>query len=244
MQKPIIELKNVVKEFHSRIRPHSSMDVLFPKYRTNIAVNNIGLDVFEGEIFGLLGPNGAGKTTLIKLITGILSPTDGSILIEGSSVDSKKRDMGLMLGYEMIYYRITGYDNLKYFGRLYGVQKLEDRIVELNNLFGLKESLFDYVENYSIGMKSKLALARALIHNPKILFLDEPTLGLDPNISQKIREEIKNMKKTVILTTHYLDEAQELCDRIALMSEGKIIALERKENFGKIIELFSSLGEK
>jgi len=244
LQKNLIELRKVVKEFHSRIRPHSSMDVLFPKYRANIAVNNVDLDVFEGEILGLLGPNGAGKTTLIKLMTGILSPTDGGILIEGSPVDSKKRDIGLMLGYEMIYYRITGYDNLKYFGRLYGVQNLEGRIVELNNFFGLKESLFDYVENYSIGMKSKLALARALIHDPKILFLDEPTLGLDPNISVKIREEIKNTKKTVILTTHYMEEAQELCDRIALMNEGKIIALEKKENFTKIIETFSKLGEK
>jgi len=199
--------------------------------------------VFEGETLGLLGPNGAGKTTLIKLITGILEPTDGTIKINGKPPEQEKMNIGLMLGYEMIYYRMTGYDNLKYFGRIYGVNNLEQRIDELGKMLGLNEELFDFVENYSIGMKSKLALARCLIHEPKILVLDEPTLGLDPNIAERMRKEIKDMNKTILLTTHYMEEAEELCDRIALMSQGKIIAVESKESFHKIMELFSSLGE-
>lgn len=240
---PVIKVKDAVKEFRSRVKVKSSLDLLFPKHKTILAVNEVDLEVFEGETIGLLGPNGAGKTTLIKLITGILEPTDGSIQVNGNPPEQEKMNIGLMLGYEMIYYRMTGYDNLKYFGRIYGVKNLEQRIDELGKMLGLNEELFDFVENYSIGMKSKLALARCLIQSPSILILDEPTLGLDPNIAERMRNEIKKMNKTILLTTHYMEEAQEMCDRIALMSQGKIIAVEPKENFQKIIELFSSLGE-
>ncbi len=242
-EKAVIKVSKAVKEFSSMVKARSSWDLLFPKHKTILAVNGVDLEVFEGEILGLLGPNGAGKTTLIKLITGILEPTDGTIQVNGRSPEQEKLNIGLMLGYEMIYYRLTGYDNLKYFGRIYGVKNLEERIDELNKMLGLNEALFDFVENYSIGMKSKLALSRCLIHDPKILILDEPTLGLDPNISEKMRQEIKKMNKTILLTTHYLEEAQELCDRIALMDKGKIIAVESKENFQKVREIFSSLGE-
>jgi ABC-2 type transport system ATP-binding protein len=240
----IIEIKNLRKEFRTSLNPRTAIEFFFPRKRTTIAVNSLNLDVFKGETLGLLGPNGAGKTTLIKLLTGILYPTSGETLIKGKPVDQQKKIIGLMLGNEMIYYRMTGYDNLKYFARIYKIKEFDARIKELSELLGLNDFLFEYVENYSLGTKSKLALARALIHDPEIVILDEPTLGLDINVSERIRKHIKEMNKTVILTTHYEKEARELCDRIALMNEGKIIQIETKENFDKIISTFIELGER
>jgi ABC-2 type transport system ATP-binding protein len=244
MNEKIIETRNLRKEFKSSLNPNSISEFFFPKHKTTIAVNSVDLDVFKGETLGLLGPNGAGKTTLIKLLTGILYPTSGEILIKGKPVEQQKSLIGIMLGYEMIYYRLSGYDNLKYFARLYKIKDFDSRIKELSSFLGFEEYLYDYVENYSLGAKSKLALARALIHDPEILVLDEPTLGLDINISEKIRKYIKKMDKTIILTTHYEKEARELCDRIALMAEGKIIEIENKGNFDKTIKTFIGLGGK
>ncbi|PJA19144.1 MAG: daunorubicin ABC transporter ATP-binding protein, partial [Candidatus Diapherotrites archaeon CG_4_10_14_0_2_um_filter_31_5] len=184
------------------------------------------------------------KTTLIKLLAGILYPTSGEIKIFQRPVDEQKINIGLMLGYGLIYYRMTGYDNLKYFARIYRVKDFDSRIMELAELFDFKDYLYDYVENYSLGTKSKLTLARALIHDPEILILDEPTLGLDINVSEKIRKYIKGLDKTILLTTHYEKEAQELCDRIALMSEGRLVKLEQKEKFDEVINSFTKLGEK
>jgi ABC-2 type transport system ATP-binding protein len=149
-----------------------------------------------------------------------------------------------MLGYEMIYYRMTGYDNLKYFAKIYGVKGFEKRIKELSHFLELDDFLYDFVENYSIGMKSKLALARSLINDPKILFLDEPTLGLDVNISDKIRDYIKSLTRTVIITTHYLEEAKELCGRIALMNKGRIEKIFQKDEFSNLEEKFAEIGRE
>ena len=230
----IIEIRNLRKEFRTSLNPNNLLEFFFPKHKTTIAVNSLNLDLFKGETLGLLGPNGAGKTTLIKLISGILYPSSGEIKVMGRPIEEQKKHIGLMLGYEMIYHRISGYDNLKYFARIYQIKDFDSRINELAELLEFKDCLFDYVENYSLGTKSKLALARALIHNPEILILDEPTLGLDINISEKIRKHILEMDKTIILTTHYEKEARELCDRIVLINEGKIIETEEKADFDKI----------
>jgi ABC-2 type transport system ATP-binding protein len=228
----MIEAKNIVKEFKYKIPSKNKVrDFFFPKFKHFNAVDNVSLKVRKGEIFGLVGPNGAGKTTLIKILTGLLSPTMGEVLIEGNSIEKEKQFIGLMLGNEMIYYRMTGFDNLKYFAKLYNVKNYEKKIRELAEMLGLTNWLSSFVENYSQGMKSKLALARALINDPKILFLDEPTVGLDPQISNKIRKKIKEMHKTVFLTTHNLSEAVELCSRIAVMNKGKIISIDHPKNF-------------
>jgi len=242
MPEKIIEIRNLRKEFRTSLNPRNLTEFFFPKHKTVIAVDKLDLDIFKGETIGLLGPNGAGKTTLIKLITGILFATSGEIKIKGKNIEEQKRIIGLMLGTEMIYYRMTGYDNLKYFARLYKIKDFESRIKELSELLEFTDYLHDYVENYSLGTKSKLALARALIHDPEIVILDEPTLGLDINISAKIRDYIRQMNKTVILTTHYEKESRELCDRIALISEGKIIKLVTKENFDEVMKKFVELG--
>ncbi len=243
MDEKIIEIKNLRKEFKTSLNPVSLIEFFFPKHRTTIAVDSLNLDIFKGETLGLLGPNGAGKTTLIKLITGILYPTSGETKIKGKQIEEQKKIIGLMLGYDMIYYRMTGYDNLKYFARIYKIKDFDSRIKELSELLEFKDYLFEYVENYSLGTKSKLALARAMIHAPEILILDEPTLGLDINVSEKIRGHIQNLGKTIILTTHYEKEAIELCDRIALINNGKIIRLEKKEKFNELLKEFSELGE-
>lgn len=239
-----IEIKNLRKEFRTSLNPQNLIEFFFPRHKTTVAVDSFNLDISRGETLGLLGPNGAGKTTLIKLMTGILYPTSGEIKIFQRQVDEQKINIGLMLGYGLIYYRMTGYDNLKYFARIYRVKDFDSRITELSEMFDFKDYLYDYVENYSLGTKSKLTLARALIHDPEILILDEPTLGLDINVSEKIRKYIKGLNKTVLLTTHYEKEAHELCNRIALMDEGRLIKLEQKEKFDEVINAFTKLGDK
>lgn len=242
MQETAIEIRNLRKEFRTSLNPQNLTEFFFPKHKTTIAVDALNLDIFKGETIGLLGPNGAGKTTLIKLVSGILFPTSGEIKIMGKPIEEQKIRVGLMLGCELIYRRLTGYDNLKYFARIYKMKEFHERIIELSKKLEFHDYLYDYVENYSLGTRSKLALARALIHDPEILILDEPTLGLDFNIAEKIRNYIKEMNKTVILTTHYEKEARELCDRAALMNRGEIICLEEKENFDNVMKKFAELG--
>ncbi len=242
MQEKAIEIRNLRKEFRVSLNPQSLTEFFFPRHKTTVAVDSLDLDIFKDETLGLLGPNGAGKTTLIKLMTGILYPTSGTVNVFGNSIEYQKHKIGLMLGYDLIYYRMTGYDNLKYFARIYKIKDFDSRINELADLFDFREHLFDYVENYSLGTKSKLALARALIQDPEILVLDEPTLGLDINVSKKIRKLVSEMNKTIILTTHYEKEAKELCDKIALMDKGRLIKLVEKEFFDEVMKKFSELG--
>ncbi|MFH1836180.1 MAG: ABC transporter ATP-binding protein [Methanobacteriota archaeon] len=202
------------------------------------AVDDVSLTLKEGEIFGLLGPNGAGKTTLMKMVCGLIQPTRGSILIDESPIERNLARVGLMLGSTIIYYRLSGYDNLEYFAKLYGVRNIEGRIAELSNFLGLDGFLNEYVEIYSEGMKTKLALARALIHDPDILLLDEPTLGLDPKISSQMREkviELRGRGKTILLTTHYMDEAEFLCDRVGFLNKGSLIRVDSPVNLKKSI---------
>lgn len=200
------------------------------------ALDDINLEIRKGELFCLLGPNGAGKTTLMKILTGLLQATSGEIMIDGLPVEKVKARIGLMLGYSMIYYLISGYENLEYFAKLYNVDDYKNRIMELAEFLGLEDVLNERVEYYSTGMKSKLALARALIHNPDILLLDEPTLGLDPYISLEVRKKIKDMGKTIILTTHYMEEAEQLSDRIGFLSKGKLVKLDTADNLKQLFK--------
>ncbi|MEO0097968.1 MAG: ABC transporter ATP-binding protein [candidate division WOR-3 bacterium] len=215
------------------------------KKREILAVANASFSIAEGEIFGLLGPNGAGKTTLVRCIATLLIPESGKILLFGRDVFANslwaKGNIGLLTsGERTLYWKLSAVDNLKFFAALYGLSPKErdKRIDYLLELLGLKEVAYERVERYSSGMKQKLSLARALLHDPKVLLLDEPTLGLDPGfarfIRNFIREELKGRhKKTILLTTHYMEEADELCDRIAFINKGKIVDVKTPAEYKK-----------
>lgn len=225
----MIEIKNVSKVFFRRTPQRNKWRALFrPKQEPFHALENVNLNIARGEIFVLLGPNGAGKTTLIKILCGLMRPTAGEVHIQGKPVKEVQQKLGLMLGFSMIYYRLTGYDNLKYFAKLYGISDCEERLSALAEALELGEWMDEYVEHYSTGMKSKLALARALIHDPEMIVLDEPTAGLDPSTALEIRKKIKQMGKTVVLTTHNLPEAEDLATTIAFLNDGKIQAVQKE----------------
>ena len=198
------------------------------------AVRGISFAVEPGELFGLLGPNGAGKTTTIKMLITLLIPTDGTARVLGLDVVRQARDVRRRIGYVFggergVYERLSGYDNLRYFAELYGVPAREQkrRIEELLDLVGLKGREHERAEGYSRGMKQRLHVARGLLHDPEVLFLDEPTIGLDPVGAREVRATIASLTqagKTVLLTTHYMFEADALCDRIAVISKGSIVA--------------------
>jgi ABC-2 type transport system ATP-binding protein len=198
------------------------------------AVRGISFAVEPGELFGLLGPNGAGKTTTIKMLITLLIPTSGSARVLGLDVVHQAREVRKRIGYVFggergVYERLSGYDNLRYFAELYGVPAREQkrRIEELLKLVGLKDREHERAEGYSRGMKQRLHVARGLLHDPEVLFLDEPTIGLDPVGAREVRATIASLTeagKTVLLTTHYMFEADALCDRIAVISKGNIVA--------------------
>ena len=210
------------------------------------AVKGITFKVKKGELFGLLGPNGAGKTTTIKMLTTLLEPTEGEARILGYNIRKDAREIRKRInlvaeGERTLYWRLSAYENLKYFARIYYVPKREEkeRIEELLKLVGLWERKDDLVMNYSRGMKQRLAIAKALINDPEVLFLDEPTLGLDVQSSIFVREFIRKLVdergKTVLLTTHYMVEAEQLCDRIAIIDHGRIIALDTPDGLKKLV---------
>jgi len=219
----MIEIKNLTKLFKVKKKGHGIFgNILFPKYETFKAVDNVSFNIKKGAILGLLGPNGAGKTTIIKILCGLMQPTSGYALINGKPAEKQQKKIGLVLGPTMIYHRMTGYDNLEYYAKLYGVNDIDKKINELCDEFGIKNWLDEYVEHYSIGMKVKLTLIRALLHDPEILILDEPTLGLDIKTSEELRKKILNLNKTILLTTHYLEEAKKLSDKIIILKKGQI----------------------
>lgn len=202
------------------------------------ALNNINLRVKPGEIFGLLGPNGAGKTTMVSILTTLIQPTLGYATIFGHNILTEawyvRENVGLMLGDDMVYNRLTGYMNLKYFCKLYGIQDYKNKINRLAEMLNLSDWINQYVSNYSKGMKMKLALARVLIIEPKVLFLDEPTLGLDPKSVVEIISFLKRLNITIFFTSHQMDVVSKLCDSIAFLKKGNIIKIDSKENFKKI----------
>ncbi|HID94858.1 MAG TPA: ATP-binding cassette domain-containing protein [Candidatus Latescibacteria bacterium] len=233
-----IEVRDVIKRFRKG-----------KKFRKKeiVAVDRVNLSIEEGELFGLLGPNGAGKTTLIRCLCTLLIPDAGEIRIFNRDIFANplwaRRQIGVLTsGERTMYWKLSGRDNLNYFGALYGLsQKERDKRIDfLMELLSLKEFERERVERYSSGMRQKLALARTLLHDPKILLFDEPTLGLDPQFSRFIRgfikEELSHRQgKTILLTTHYMDEADELCDRIAFMNSGKIAETNTSDGFKNTI---------
>jgi len=200
------------------------------------ALDGVDFAVKRGELFGLIGPNGAGKTTTIKILTTLLTQTQGDAFILGLDVRKElyeiRRRIGIVFGGERgLYNRVSAIDNLKYFSDLYGVDPAvaRERIPQLLKVVGLEDRAEEKVEKYSRGMKQRLHIAKALVHDPELLFLDEPTIGLDPGGARDIRGMIREMKsqgKTILLTTHYMFEAEELCERVGVISKGKIVALD------------------
>jgi ABC-2 type transport system ATP-binding protein len=215
------------------------------------AVDGVSFDIYKGEIFGLLGPNGAGKTTTIKMITGLLRPTSGSVCVMDKDVDKNPmqalKNIGTVLaGDRSIYWKLTARENLEYFAALYGCNKKEakKRAEHIINRLDLTEKADELVEKFSTGMKQKVALGKALIPNAPVVLLDEPTLGLDPQSALNLREiivDIKSEGRTVLLTTHYMEEADFLCDRIAIIDGGRIIALDTPENLKRSINEVKSI---
>jgi ABC-2 type transport system ATP-binding protein len=198
------------------------------------AVRGVSFEIGEGELFGLLGPNGAGKTTTIKMLITLLIPTSGNARVLGHDVVSDARWVRAHIGYVFggdrgLYERLSALDNLRYFAELYGVEpsRQKPRIAELLDLVGLAGREKERVEGYSRGMRQRLHIARGILHDPPVVFLDEPTIGVDPVGARELRATIASLVasgKTVLLTTHYMFEADQLCDRIAVISKGKIVA--------------------
>ena len=213
----IIEIKNISKKFGNLT-----------------AVENISLAVEEGKIFAFLGPNGAGKTTTIKMLTTLLKPTSGEVRLNGFNVaeqpNETRRSFGIVFQDQSIDTELTAYENMQFHAILYGLGKklYKERIKELLELVELWDRKGDFVKNFSGGMKRRLEIARGLLHHPKVLFLDEPTLGLDPQTRNHIWNHITNLNEkegiTVFFTTHYMEEADRVADIIAVIDHGKIIA--------------------
>jgi ABC-2 type transport system ATP-binding protein len=211
-----------------------------------VAVEDVSFDVAEGELFGLLGPNGAGKTTTVKMLTTLLIPSGGKALVGGLDVveqaEAIRARIGFIFGGDRgLYWRLSALDNLRYFASLYSVDPdvAAKRIPALLEMVSLSDRAHEKVEGYSRGMKQRLHIARALIHDPQILFLDEPTIGLDPVGARDLRQVVRNLqdqKKTILLTTHYMFEADALCQRIAVVNKGRIVALDTPEKLKTIVQ--------
>jgi ABC-2 type transport system ATP-binding protein len=214
----------------------SQIGVIKRSTREVVAVDDVSFQIQEGELFGLLGPNGAGKTTTVKMLTTLLIPTLGSASVKGFDVvaqaDEVRKRIGFIFGGERgLYWRLSGIDNLRYFASLYSVDPdvTKKRIPYLLEMVGLNGRGDEKVQGYSRGMKQRLHVARTLLHDPDVLFLDEPTLGLDPVGARDFRQvilDLQSRRKTILLTTHYMFEADALCDRIAVINHGRIIALD------------------
>lgn len=214
--KNIIEVKNLTK-----------------KYKDFVAVNNISFSIEEGKIIAFLGPNGAGKTTTIKMLTTLAKPTSGDIIINSFDilkVSEIRKSFGIVFQDPSLDNELTAYENLDFHGILYHIPKKErqKKIIEMLKFVGLWDRKDSYVKTFSGGMKRRLEIARGLIHHPKILFLDEPTLGLDPQTRNHLWDYVKKVNKkekmTVFLTTHYMEEAQNVADIIFVIDQGKIVA--------------------
>ena len=235
-----IDVQNLVRIYKSTsgiIRRHT---------KEITALNDISFDIKAGELFGLLGPNGAGKTTITKILTTLLIPTSGTAHILGYDVvkDAKaiRSKIGFIFGGERgLYWRLSALDNLRYFASLYQMEPetANKRIPYVLELVGLNGRENERVEGYSRGMKQRLHVARTLLHNPDLLFLDEPTIGLDPIAAREFRQVVRDLQaenKTILLTTHYMFEADALCQRIGVINHGKLIALDTPEGLKQHVQ--------
>jgi len=195
------------------------------------ALDNLNLEIKRGELIGIIGPNGAGKTTAIRMACCILKPDSGDILVNGYSIHNDQIRIKSMIGYlpeePNLYERFKAKDLLKYFAELYGVprEQIDVRIEELLDLVGMTDRSEDRINTFSKGLRQRISVARALIHDPDIIIFDEPTMGLDPSTAISIRNFIEDLKgkKTMILCTHYMEEAEALCDRVAILNKGRIM---------------------
>jgi ABC-2 type transport system ATP-binding protein len=227
---------NAIEVEHLRRVFKTTIGVLRRTTKQVVAVDDISFEVEPGELFGLLGPNGAGKTTTVKMLTTLLIPTSGTARVLGEDVvhqaDRLRHRIGFIFGGERgLYWRLTGFDNLRYFASLYHVEPkvANKRIPYLLELVGLADRSKEKVDGYSRGMKQRLHIARTLLHDPELLFLDEPTMGLDPVGARELRIVVRDLqaeKKTILLTTHYMFEADALCQRVGVINHGRIIALD------------------
>ena len=235
--------------------PAIKTENLTKKFKDLVAVDNLSFSIKSGEIFGLLGPNGAGKTTTISMLSTILEPSSGSATVNDFDIihnqDDVRKSIGIVFQDPSLDEELTAYENMDFHGRLYRVPKeaRQQKITELLKLVELEERKDALVKTFSGGMKRRLEIARGLLHEPKILFLDEPTLGLDPQTRNHLWEYISRLNKekgiTIILTTHYMDEADRLCDTVAIIDRGKIIAMDTPKNLedaigGDIVTIESS----
>lgn len=223
----VIEIKNLVK-----------------KYEDTVAVDNISLSIEEGEIYGILGPNGAGKSTAISIICSLLHPTTGEVLVLGEDIKKSslkvKKHLGLVPQSIALYRDFTAYENVKFFGELYGLRgrELKESIDDALEFTGLLEIKDKKAKEFSGGMLRRLNIACAIIHNPKILIMDEPTVGIDAQSRNHIIQSVKNLNKkgvTIVYTTHYMEEAEALCSKIAIIDKGKIIVEGSKEELKDMV---------
>jgi len=224
---PIIEIRDLVKRYEERV-----------------AVNSVTFTIEEGEIFGLLGPNGAGKTTTLSILSTLLEPDGGQVTISGYDVRRKADRIKPLIGYVpqelSLFPTLSARDNLAFFGRIYLLSgpALKERIAAVLEVVGLSDRAGDAVKTFSGGMKRRLNIAVGLIHQPRVLFLDEPTVGVDPQSRNFIFEHVERLKAdgmTVLYTTHYMEEAERLCDRVAIMDEGNILALDTPRNLVRLL---------
>ena len=207
---------------------------LIKRYGDKVAVDNVSFDVYQGEVFGFLGPNGAGKTTTIKVIVGLLQPTAGTVKVAGYDVQTQpmlaKASCGYVPDTPNLYAKLTGRELLHFVGDLYNMDRAQvvRRIDELLRMFDLTRAADDTVDSYSHGMQQKTSLAAALVHDPKVLILDEPTVGLDPKSARLIKDILRQLAQrgaAVMLSTHILEIAERMCDRIGIINQGQLIAV-------------------
>lgn len=215
-----------------------------------MAVKDVSFDIESGEILSLLGPNGAGKTTTISIMSGLLGPTSGEVLIAGHSIHARpvdaKRLIGVVPDEIALYSTITARENLAFWGKMYGLrgQKLQQRIDAVLEIAGLTDRANEKVETFSGGMKRRLNIAAGLIHEPKIIFMDEPTVGIDPQSRRRILDTVIELNRqglTVLYTTHYLEEAQELSNRVGIIDHGQLIAIGTQEELRKLVNNFDTI---
>ncbi len=239
-------MNSAIQVIHLRRVYKSYVGVFRRKLKEVEAVKGISFEVEAGELFGVLGPNGAGKTTTVKMLTTLLIPTSGSATILGYDVvkqaEAVRPRIGFIFGGERgLYWRLSGLDNLRYFSSLYQIdpEVQKQRIPYLLELVGLQDRANEKVEGYSRGMKQRLHIARTLLNDPEVMFLDEPSIGLDPVAARDIRQvvrDLRDQKKTILLTTHYMFEADELCRRIAVINHGEIVALDTPANLKRVVQ--------
>ncbi len=215
--------------------PIIEIDQLVKRYGDRVAVNGVTFSVLEGEIFGLLGPNGAGKSTTISMLATFFLPDGGRALVGGHDVTREPQEVQRLVGFVpqdlALYPTLSAWDNLFFFGEIYGLNAavLKQRIAEVLALVGLSDRARDAVKTFSGGMKRRLNIAAGLIHRPRILFLDEPTVGVDPQSRNFIFEHVERLNgegMTIVYTSHYMEEVERLCDRVAIMDQGNLLALD------------------